>query len=118
MIAPSEHRSALLDRVLRLADEAEKILASARRERNDFRGASGLGAAAKLLDLCGRLSGELQSANAGGTQHLTMNRVTNNTIINVDNDADFAAMIGEATKGFSVDELTRLKALACNATPK
>jgi len=107
LIAPSEHGSALLDRVLRLADEAEKILAL-RKERNDFRGANGaLGAAAKLLDLCGRLSGELQSANAGGTQHLTVIPVASINIINVDNDADFAAMIGEVTKGFSVDELMR-----------
>jgi hypothetical protein len=109
----AERGSALLDRVEKLVTSAEEILEAAK-TKNDFRGANGaLGAAAKLLDLLGRLSGELQSANAGGL-HLTMNRVTNNTIVAVDNDADFAAMIGEATKGFSVDELMRLKALVNN----
>jgi hypothetical protein len=47
--------------------------------------------------------------------HLTLNdRVTNTTINNFDNAADFAATVGEATKGFSVDELLRLKALVNN----
>jgi hypothetical protein len=68
---PSEserHASALLQRVLRLADEAENVLRSAR-ARSDFRGANGaLGASAKLLDLCGRLSGELTSSHTPGDQ--------------------------------------------------
>jgi len=41
-----------------------------------------------------------------------MNRTTIN-VANYDNDTDFAAMIGEATKGFSIDEFMRLRALAC-----
>src|ERR1700733_12523685 len=58
----SERRgSALLQRVLRVSDEVEKILAAAS-AKNDFRGGSGaLGASAKFLDLCARLSGELQN---------------------------------------------------------
>jgi hypothetical protein len=112
----AEHGSALLKRVLRLSDEAEKILAAAS-AKNDFRGANGaLGAAAKLLDLCARLSGELQSANAGGLHLTLMNRVTNTTIVNYDTDIDFAVMIGEATRGFDVNELLRLKALAESAS--
>jgi len=107
----AERGSALYNRVEKLVREAEEILAAAK-AKNDFRGANGaLGAAAKLLDLLGRASGELQSANAGGL-HLTLNRVTNNTIINYNDDADFARMIGEATRGFDVCELMRLKAIA------
>jgi hypothetical protein len=110
-----ERGSLLVDRVTKLAGEAEELVAIAKAEKN-YRGAtSALVAACKLLDLVGRLSGELQQANAaGGGLHLTMNRVTNNTIVAVDNDADFAAMIGEATKGFDHGELDRLKALVHN----
>lgn len=112
-----EHGTVLYNRIERLVAAAEEILEAAR-VKNDFRGANGaLGAAAKLLDLLGRVSGELQAAHAGGI-HLTLNqRVTNTTIHNYDTDVDFAALIGEATKGFSVDELMRLKSLVANQSP-
>jgi hypothetical protein len=111
----AERGPALLNRVEKLVGEAEEILASAK-SKSDFRGANGaLGAACKLLDLCGRLSGQLQSANTPGL-HLTMNRITNNTIINYDNDVDFARMIQEATKDFNPTEIQRLKLLAESVT--
>jgi len=107
----AERGSALYDRVERLVTAAEEVLASAR-ARGDFRGATGaLGAAAKLLDLLGRASGELQSANAGGI-HLT--KITNVNVTNYDNDIDFARMISEATRGFDPREIARLRALACS----
>jgi hypothetical protein len=107
-----EHGSALLERVQKLIGEAEEILMAAK-AKNDFRGANGaLGAAAKLLDLCGRLSGELQSANAGGI-HLTLNRTTKTIINNYgDSDPEWATMLFEATRGFDPAEITRLKAIA------
>ena len=122
------HASSLLNRVEKLADEAEQLVAIAKTEKNYHGATSALVAACKLLDLCGRLSGELQQANAaGGGLHLHKHTTIN--ITNFDNDVDFAAMIGEATRGFSVAELMRLKAIAegtsntsvhsvCNARPK
>jgi hypothetical protein len=108
----AERGSALHDRVEKLVGEAEQVLAKAK-AKDDFRGAVGaLGAAAKLLDLLGRVSGELQSANSGGI-HLT--KITNVNVTNYDNDRDFAAMVGEATRGFDVRELMRLKAIAESA---
>jgi hypothetical protein len=67
----------------------------------------------RALELCARLSGELQSANTGGI-HLTLNKTVNLT--NYDTDADFAAMIGEATKNFSHAELDRLRSIAESAS--
>jgi len=106
-----EHGSALLARVERLVGEAEEILRLAK-SKEDFRGANGaLGAAAKLLDLCGRLSGELQQANAaGGGFHVHLSKTTVN-VRNYGDDRELAALVGEATAGFSVDEFLRLKAL-------
>jgi hypothetical protein len=37
-------------------------------------------------------------------------------ITNYDNDADFAAMVGEATHGFDPAELARLKSIAESTT--
>ena len=104
------------DRSVPVVGEAEAVLAAAK-AKNDFRGANGaLGAAAKLLDLCGRLSGQLQQANAaGGGLHLHKH-VTNVSIgHDYTNDADWAQMLYEATNGFDVTEITRLKAIVCNA---
>jgi hypothetical protein len=89
---------------------AEGIVEVAR-AKDDFRGANGaLGAAAKLLDLFGRLSGELQSANS--PLHLTLNRVTNTTIYNYGDDTELAVLVQEATLGFDPSEIERLKKLA------
>jgi hypothetical protein len=105
----SEHSSTLYNRVERLVDEAEQILAKAK-AKDDFRGANGaLGAAAKLLDLLGRASGELQSANVGGI-HLTQIKVTN---INTSNDdRELAELIREATADFNPAVIERFKQLA------
>jgi hypothetical protein len=116
----SQRSSALLDRVTKLVGEAEEILAAAK-SKNDFRGANGaLGAAAKLLDLLGRLSGELHQANAaGGGLHLHKHVTNVNIGHDYTNDPDWAAMLYEATRGFDPDEIARLKAIVCNsrATP-
>lgn len=104
-----ERGGALYNRVERLVGEAEQILAAAK-AKEDFRGANGaLGAAAKLLDLLGRASGELQSANAGGI-HLT--RITNvNVTANYD-DRELAELVSEATAGFNPVVIERFKQLA------
>jgi hypothetical protein len=106
----AERSSALLNRVHRLVDEAEAILAIAK-TKEDLRGANGaLGAACKLLDLCARLSGELQQANAAaGSLHVHLNRVTNNTVINF--DKDLAQLISEGTNHFNPTVIEHLKAL-------
>jgi hypothetical protein len=114
------HGSALLDRVTKLVGEAEEILKAAK-EKNDFRGANGaLGAAAKLLDLLGRLSGELHQANAaGGGLHLHKHVTNVNIGHDYTNDVEFAQMISEATRGFDPREIERLKTIVHNerATP-
>jgi hypothetical protein len=109
----AERGSTLYDRVEKLVGEAEQILAKAK-AKDDFRGANGaLGAAAKLLDLLGRASGELQSANAGGI-HLTQIRVTN-TVNNYGDDREIAELVAEATRNFDPTEIARLQALVCNS---
>jgi hypothetical protein len=107
----AKHGSALYERVEKLVSEAEEILAAAK-AKNDFRGANGaLGAAAKLLDLLGRVSGELQSANAGGIHlSLTSNRVTVNTAPG--SDAELAELLAEATDDFDPVVIERFKALS------
>jgi len=107
----NEHGSALRDRVVRLVDEAEQILATAK-AREDFRGANGaLGAACKLLDLCARLSGELQVPNSGGI-HLT--KITNVNVTHSD-DKELAVLVQEATDNWNPAVVEHLKALAgCN----
>jgi hypothetical protein len=107
----AENGSELLQRVLRLAGEAEGILEDAKSSKNLKAATSAICAAVRVLELVGRLSGELQAPNAGGL-HLTLNRVTNTTIHNYGDDAELAQLVGEATKGFSVDELMRLRAIA------
>jgi hypothetical protein len=110
----AEHGSSLLDRVERLAAKAEKIVDIAEAEKN-YRGAtSALVAACKLLDLCGRVSGEIRSANAaGGSLHVSF---TSNKVVNVhsfgDDDAEFATMIAEATNNFDPVVIERLKRIA------
>jgi hypothetical protein len=108
-----EHAGVLLNRVESLLDEAKGILADAKAAKDLRAGTNAVHAVARVLELIGKLTGELAQPNMPGL-HLTLNRVTNNAIVAVDNDTDFAAMVGEATKGFSVDELMRLKALVCN----
>jgi hypothetical protein len=118
----AERGSVLLDRVEEVITEAKAILVDAKAAKSFGPATQALNSITRALELCARLSGELQPGNAGGI-HLT--KITNvNVTNNYGDDADFAAMVGEATKGFSVAELMRLKAiaendsvqLACNAT--
>ena len=106
-----EHGTALFERVQRLVDEAEGILVCAKSSQDWKAATAAIGAATRLLELCGRLTGELQSNSPG--IHLTLNKTTHNTTINnFDTDLEFAQLIGEGTRGFSVDELMRLKSIA------
>jgi len=101
--------SALYNRVEKLVGEAEQILAAAK-AKDDFRGANGaLGAAAKLLDLLGRASGELQGANAGGI-HLT--KITNVNVTNYGDDRELAELLREATCDWNPAVVERFKQLA------
>jgi hypothetical protein len=104
-----EHASSLVQRVTRLVGKAEKFVEVAEAEKN-YRGAtSALVAACKLLDLLGRLDGQLGSANTPGL-HVSFHKTVN---VNFDSDdKEFAEMIGEATRGFSIEELMRLKRIA------
>ncbi len=101
----AEHGGDLLKRVGRLADAAEEILAEARTNKSFGAATSALNAACRLLELCGRLSGELQAPGAGIQVNFTSNKVTVN---NFSDDVDFAQMVGEATMGFSIDELCEI----------
>jgi hypothetical protein len=103
--------SDLLDRVQRLADEAIGILETAKASKDLKAGTAAICAAVRCLELCGRLDGSLASPTSPGL-HLTLNRVTNNTIINYNDDVDFARMISEATRGFDPNEISRLQQLA------
>ena len=105
-----EQGSTLLNRVERLVDEAEGVLTCAK-SMQDWRGAtSALSAACRLLELCARLNGELQSSNSPGI-HLTLNKVST-TINNYDSDQELAQLIAEATEGFNPSVIQRFKALA------
>jgi hypothetical protein len=106
----------LLQRVRRLADEAEELLQAAKAAKNLKAATSAICAAVRVLELTGRLDGSLAQPNAPGL-HLTLNqRVTNVSIISYENDVEFAVMVGEATRGFDVNELMRLKALVDNSS--
>jgi len=104
------HGSNLLQRVQKLADEAIGILAAAKAEKNLKAATSAICAAVRTLELIGRLDGSLAQPHAPGL-HLTLNKTTIN-VTNYDDDLDFARMVGEATKGFNLNEFERLRALA------
>ena len=57
---------------------------------------------------------ELAGANVG----IRVNVVDRINVSNCENDPEFAAMIGEATKGFSVEELMRLSRRSPKAISK
>ena len=75
-----EHSGVLVSRVEKLAAAAEEILAMAKADKNLNAATGAINAATRLLELVGRPSGELQSANAGGI-HLTMNKISNSTVV-------------------------------------
>jgi hypothetical protein len=108
----AENGSDLLQRVQKLVGEAEEILATAKSNGNLRAATSAICAAVRVLELVGRLDGSLAQPNTPGL-HLTLNKTTIN-VTNYDDDIDFAQMIGEATRGFDVTELLRLKAIAEN----
>ena len=106
----AEQGGQLLERVLKLMETTEKILATAT-SKEDLRAATGaVGALTRLIELLGRLSGELQSAHSGGIHlNLTSNKVTIKH--GFDDDTEFAQLISEATNGFDPAELLRLQQL-------
>ena len=90
----TEHGSQLLERVEKLTDTTEKILASAT-SKEDLRAATGaVTALTRLLELLGRLSGELQSSNTPGIR-LSLQKTTIN-VSNYDSDPEWATMLYEA----------------------
>lgn len=106
-----EHASSLLSRVEELITEAQQILTTAKADKDPKSALNAVNALARLLELLGRVSGELAQPNAGGL-HLTLNS-TKVTVNKFDgDDVEFATMIGEATNGFDVAELLRLKRIA------
>jgi hypothetical protein len=110
----SEHGSALLARVEEVITEAKAILTEARANKSFGPATQALNSITRALELCARLSGELQSANAGGLQlHLHKHEhVTNNYM----DEREFALLIQEATRNFNPDEISRLRLLAESAT--
>ncbi len=99
--------SGLLQRLETVISEAQSICAEAKASKSYTSAVAALNAVTRNLQLVGRITGELQS-NSGGI-HVTQ---VNVNVATYDDDIEFAAMIGEATKNFSVEELMRLKALA------
>src|SRR5580658_5226546 len=86
-----EHGGDLLKRVVRLVDDAESILTTAKSGKDIRAATSAVAALAKCLDLMGRATGEL---TAGGMSlHLTSNRSV--TVNNSDgcSDLDLATAV-------------------------
>lgn len=111
------HGKSLVGRVEELISEAQDVCRLAKADKKYAAASNALNSVGRSLELIGKLTGEIAlSANAPGI-HLTLNRVTNTTINNYDNDVEFAAMIGEATRGFDFNELMRLKALVDGQSP-
>lgn len=104
----------LVERCERLIDTTEKILATAT-SKADLRAAtSAVAALTRLLELLGRMTGEIQSANSGG---IYLNLTSNRTMIKYgpDDDVELAQLVSEATNNFNPNELARLQRLV--ATP-
>jgi hypothetical protein len=105
----AEHGSDLYNRLEKFIAASEEILANAKTARDWKACTAAIGAATRLLELVGRLSGELVAQNVGGL-HVTMNRTTNTTI-NINDDTEIAQLVAEATLGFDPGEIERLKLL-------
>ncbi len=103
------HASDLLQRVQKLAGEAEEILATAKTSGNLKAATAAICAAVRTLELCGRLDGSLAQPHAPGL-HLTLNKTIN--VTNYGDDRELALLISEATKGFNSNEIERFKQLA------
>ena len=105
-----KHGSNLMRRVEDVITEAKSILVEAKANKSFGAATQALNAITRALELCGRLSGELQSANSD-VINLTLSKTTVN-VHSYDDDVEFAQMIGEATNGFDIAEFLRLRALA------
>jgi len=99
--------NSLLERLETVISEAQSICQDAKATKSYTSAIAALNAVTRNLQLVGRITGELQSNS--GSVHMNVNQQINISVY--DNDTEFAKMIGEATKGFSVDELLRMKAL-------
>lgn len=106
------HGRSLLNRVEELVDEAQDIVRLAKADKKYAAASNALNSVGRSLELIGKLTGEIALPTNAPGFHLTLNRVTNTIINNYDTDVDFAVMIGEATRGFDVNELKRLQAIA------
>ena len=110
----AERGSALMVRVEKLLDDAEEILSTAKSKQNLTAATGAINACTRLLELCGRLSGELQAPGAGIHFHSTRN-VTN--VVNINDDTEIAQMFAEFTRNFHPDEIERLKLLVSASAP-
>jgi hypothetical protein len=105
----AERGDDLLQRTQRLADEAIGILETAKASGNLKAATAAICACTRVLELTGRLDGSLTQPTMPGV-HLHLSKTTVN--VNYGDDKEFALLISEATKGFDLDEIQRLKALA------
>jgi hypothetical protein len=113
--ARQEHACHLLERVEKLIGEAEGVLVCAKSSQ-DWKGATAaIGAATRLLELLGRVSGELVPQNAPGLHLSIVNNKTTN-VMHVGDDLEISLLISEATNGFDSATIERFRALAAGQT--
>jgi hypothetical protein len=110
----AEHASDLVNQVVEVTEEAKTIVAEAKTAKSFQAATMALNTVLKSLEFIARLTGELQSPNAGGL-HLTLNRVTT-TVYNAGSDQELAELVSEATDNFSEATIAHLKRLAVSAT--
>jgi len=90
-------------------DQAKDLVEAAKAQKN-VRAANGsLRTILSCLELIGKLTGELVQPNGPGIRFTQQIQVNN---YSCGDDYELATLIGEATKGFSLDEFMRLKRLA------
>jgi hypothetical protein len=106
-VETSEHGSALLARVEEVITEARAILVDAKANKSFGPATQALNSITRALELCARLSGELQAPNSGGI-HLT--KITNVNVTNYD-DKELAGLLKEATCGWNPAVIARFQAL-------
>jgi len=108
-----EHGKSLLARVEELISEAQDVCRLAKADKKYAAARNALNGVGRSLELIGKLTGEIAApVNAGGI-HLMLNKTVN--IANYDDDANFARLVFEATRGFDADEIERLKMLAASS---
>jgi hypothetical protein len=106
----SEQATTLLDRVESAISDAQAILRDARTSKNLTAATGAVNAVTRLLELLGRVSGELQTASASGI-HFSLTKVSNTVNNYGTDDSELAQLVSEATKGFDPAEITRLRLL-------